>query len=248
MRVLILGGTGDGVKLAERLAAFPNLAVITSLAGRTSKPKLVMGEVRIGGFGGIAGLVNYLQIRDINLVIDATHPCAGQISWHGAIACGQLKIPYLMLVRPPWTKIEGDRWLEVASVAAAAQVLGNLGTRFFITSGRQQLAPFVELQTGSEFWFLVRCVEPPDLVIPHGQLILARGPFGLEQELELLKNYQIHAIVTKNSGGDATAPKLTAARLLGLPVVMIQRPILPEGEKVGDIDQAIAWVFKHGFG
>ncbi|AFY74238.1 precorrin-6x reductase [Synechococcus sp. PCC 7502] len=246
MKVLVLGGTGDAVKLAAKLAHIPELEIISSLAGRTRKPAALVGDVRIGGFGGVAGLIEYLQAQKIDVVIDATHPCAGQISGNGAIACQVTKIPHLILVRPQWQKVKGDRWIEVASVEAAAVILPELGTRFFITSGRQQLEPFLKLaKSHPQVWFLLRSIDPPDLVIPNSEVLLDRGPFSLESERQLLKNYQIEAIVTKNSGGEATAAKLTAARELNIPVVMIQRPPMPDGEKVSEIDEAIAWILKH---
>ena len=243
MKVLILGGTGDAVKLAAKLLLVPKLEIITSLAGRTRKPSALVGDFRIGGFGGISGLVNYIFEQKIDLLIDATHPCAGQISWHGAIACEITKTPHLMLVRPEWQKIEGDRWIEVESVEAAAQIIPQLGTRIFITSGRQQLEPFLSIvQTHPHLCFLLRSIDPPDLVIPNSKILLDRGPFSLEGERKLLQDYEIEAIVSKNSGGEATSAKLIAARALNIPIVMIQRPQMPEGDKVNDIEEAIAWI------
>jgi len=243
MRVLILGGTGDAVKLAAKLVVMPELEIITSLAGRTRKPSILSGNVRIGGFGGSEGLVNYLKAQKIDLLIDATHPCAGQISWHGAIACEITKVPHLMLVRPEWQKVEGDRWIEVESVEASAQIVEQLGTRIFITSGRQQLEPFFNLALANpQLWFLIRSIDPPDLVIPNSKVVLDRGAFRIEGERQLLKDYQIEAIVSKNSGGEATSAKLVAARELGIPIVMIKRPALPDASKVSDIDGAIAWL------
>jgi precorrin-6A/cobalt-precorrin-6A reductase len=243
MKVLILGGTGDAVKLAAKLAIIPKLEIITSLAGRTRKPSALVGNYRIGGFGGELGLINYLKEQKIDLLIDATHPCAGQISWHGAIACTAIKIPHLMLVRPQWQKVEGDRWFEVESVEAAAQTIPKLGTRVFITSGRQQLEPFFNLaKLNPQIWFLLRSIDPPDLIIPNSKVLLDRGPFYLDQERQLLKDNQIEVIVSKNSGGEATSAKLIAARELNIPIVMIQRPNLPVAEKVNSIEGAIAWL------
>ena len=238
-KILILGGTGDAVKLAAKLATVPEIEVISSLAGRTRKPAALVGQVRIGGFGGATGLANYLQENSIDVLIDATHPCAGQITCNGAIASQLANIPHLMLVRPQWEKVRGDNWIEVESVEAAAQAIPELVKRVLITSGRQQLEPFLQR---SHIWYLMRSIDPPDIELPNSKVLLDRGPFNLEQERQLLQDYQIEAIVSKNSGGSATYAKIIAARELDVPVVMVQRPARPEGEKVNDIEEAIAWL------
>jgi precorrin-6A/cobalt-precorrin-6A reductase len=240
-RLLIVGGTGDAVRLAARAIDLPGLAIITTLAGRTNNPKTVAGAVRIGGFGGEAGLVAYLQTEKIDFIIDATHPFAAQISWHVAGAATKVGISRVMLVRPAWTRSLEDRWIEVDSIAAAVKAIPASAERIFVTIGRQQLAPFAVL---TDRWCLIRSIDPPDPIIPlpPGQLLLDRGPFSLERERELLTEYRIQAIVSKNSGGDATYAKMIAARELGLPVVMVQRPIVPEGEIVTDVVGAIAWL------
>ena len=241
-KILILGGTGDAVKLAAKLATVPEIEVISSLAGRTRKPAALVGQVRIGGFGGATGLANYLQENSIDILIDATHPCAGQITINGAIASQLANIPHLMLVRPEWEKVTGDNWIEVESVEAAVQAIPELVKRVFISSGRQQLEPFLQR---SHIWYLIRSIDPPDIELPNSKVLLDRGPFNLEQERQLLQDYQIEAIVSKNSGGSATYAKIIAARELGIPVVMVQRPAKPEGEKVNDIEEAIAWLIAH---
>lgn len=240
-RLLILGGTGDAVKLASLAVDLPGLAVITTLAGRTLTPKAVTGEVRIGGFGGEAGLAAYLQAESIDLVIDATHPFAAQISWHTAGAATKLGIPRLMLIRPAWARFPGDHWIEVESVSGAVASIPANAMRIFVTIGRQQLTLFADL---TNKWCLMRSIDPPDLSIqlPPGKLLLDRGPFSLESERQLLQDYQIEVIVSKNSGGDATYAKIIAARELGLPVVMVQRPIVPEGESVSDVQGAMGWL------
>ena len=238
-KILILGGIGDAVKLAAKLATVPEIEVISSLAGRTRKPAALVGQVRIGGFGGATGLANYLQENSIDILIDATHPCAGQITINGAIASQLANIPHLMLVRPEWEKVTGDNWIEVESVEAAAQAIPELVKRVFITSGRQQLEPFLQR---SHIWYLIRSIDPPDVELLNSEVLLDRGPFNLEQERKLLQDYQIEAIVSKNSGGSATYAKIVAARELGIPVVMVQRPARPEGEKVTGIKEAIAWL------
>ena len=254
-RLSILGGTGDAVKLASLAIDLPGLTVITSLAGRTSAPKSLVGDVRIGGFGGEAGLIAYLQTEQIDLLIDATHPFAAQISRNAAGAATQLGIPRLMLIRPEWARLPKDNWIEVESVEAAVQAIPASAERIFVTIGRQQLAPFAM----TDKWCLMRSIDPPDpsILLPPGKLLLDRGPFNLESERELLREYQIQAIVSKNSGGDATYAKIIAARELGLPVVMVKRPILqgrgfssrgfananvPGGEVVADVAGAIEWL------
>jgi precorrin-6A/cobalt-precorrin-6A reductase len=240
-RLAIVGGTGDAVQLAARAIDLPGLEVITTLAGRTQSPQAVAGAVRVGGFGGEAGLVEYLQTANIDLIIDATHPFAAQISWHVAGAATQVGIPRLMLVRPPWTRLPEDNWIEVESIAAAVTAIPASAERIFVTIGRQQLAPFAVL---TDRWCLMRSIDPPDpsIPLPPGKLLLDRGPFSLAGESELLREDRIQAIVSKNSGGDATYAKIIAARELGLPVVMVQRPIVPEGEIVADVAGAIEWL------
>ncbi len=240
-RLLILGGTGDAVELALRALSLPGLAVITSLAGRTSTPKKLLGAVRSGGFGGEAGLVEYLQAAQVDLLIDATHPFAANISWNAAGAAGKVGIPWLMLIRPGWERLPQDNWIEVERIEAAVAAIPARAERIFLTIGRQQLAPFASL---GDKWCLIRSIDPPDsgMLLPPGELLLDRGPFSLEQELKLLQDYQIQAIVSKNSGGDATYAKIIAARELGIPVVMVQRPVMPNGEMVTDVTGAIEWV------
>lgn len=240
-RLSILGGTGDAVKLASLAIERPGLAVITSLAGRTSAPQNLVGDVRIGGFGGEAGLVRYLQTEQIDLLIDATHPFAAQISRNAAGAATKVGIPRLMLIRPEWARLPEDNWIEVGSIEAAVQAIPASAERIFVTIGRQQLAPFANL---TDRWCLMRSIDPPDpsIPLPPGKLLLDRGPFSLDSERELLREYQIQAIVSKNSGGDATYAKIIAARELGLPVVMVQRPLVPDGEVVTNVAGAIEWL------
>lgn len=246
-RLLILGGTGEAAELAATIKTIPELTeleVIVSLAGRTQQP--LQDNHRIGGFGGVQGLINYLQTSRVDLLIDATHPFAAQISHHAHLAATTVKIPHLMLVRPEWVKIAGDNWIEVTSQAMAVETLlelreNGLAQRIFLTIGRQELANYAHLQN---HWFLMRMIDPPleHTPVPPGEILLDRGPFSLSRERSLLLQYQIEAIVSKNSGGDATYGKIIAARELGLPVVMVQRPPIPTGEQVHNIAGAIAWL------
>jgi precorrin-6A/cobalt-precorrin-6A reductase len=240
-RVLILGGTGDATELAARAAEIPGVEVITSLAGRTRQPVVPSENTRSGGFGGVAGLTDYLREQQIDVLIDATHPFAAQISFNAADAAATVGIPHLMLIRPAWKRTAGDRWIEVDTHEAAATVLPGIAQRIFLTIGRQELAAFAHLQ---DLWFLMRMIDPPlpDAVVPPGKLLLKRGPFSLDEERSLLQQYEIGAIVSKNSGGDATYAKIIAARELAIPVVMIQRPIVPSGDTVADVENALAWL------
>lgn len=237
-RLLILGGTSDAIALAQQLSAFPHLQVITSLAGRTQSAT-APGTSRIGGFGGATGLADYLHQEQIHYLIDATHPFAHQITQNAAIAAQKLGIPHLMLVRPAWEKSDRDQWIEVASNTAAAQLIPTLNLkRIFLTIGRQELSSFAQL---THHWFLMRMIDPPETPIPPGEILLDRGPFTLENERELLQKYNIEAIVSKNSGGNATYAKILAAQELNLPIIMVQRPPLPEAQEVATPQAAIAW-------
>jgi precorrin-6A/cobalt-precorrin-6A reductase len=242
LRVLILGGIGDAVELAIKIANIPGIEVITSLAGRTREPANLPGNVRSGGFGGVWGLTNYLREMQIDLLIDATHPFANQISENAAAATQEVGIPRLMVIRPPWEKLEDDDWLEVEDNLAAATTLANRAKRVFLTIGRQEIGTFAHLQ---EIWFLMRMIDPPntDVIIPPGLILCDRGPFNLENEQEILLKYNIDTIVSKNSGGNATYPKIIAARKLGIKVVMVNRPPVPPGKQVADVDSACKWLF-----
>jgi precorrin-6A/cobalt-precorrin-6A reductase len=241
MRVLILGGTIDASQLAIQASTIEGIEVIVSLAGRTRQPAKINVKTRIGGFGGTSGLVTYLQDNAIALLIDATHPYAAQISFNAVEAAKICGIPHLMLARPEWQPIEGDRWIEVDDLQAARSLLPGLAKRVFLTIGRQELSTFADLEN---IWFLMRMIDPPEVntPIPQGQLLLERGPFSLADERELLDKYQIGAIVSKNSGGEATYAKIIAARELNLPVVMVKRPIMPKSDRVSNVEDTLKWL------
>ncbi|WP_128378267.1 cobalt-precorrin-6A reductase [Streptomyces cavernae] len=242
MHLLILGGTAEARRLAEALAAgLPGLQVTNSLAGRVAAPRPVPGEVRIGGFGGAAGLARWLAEHGVTAVVDATHPFAATISANAARATAAAGVPLLALRRPGWTPGPGDDWHEAGSMAEAAELLPGLGRRVFLTTGRLDLAAFAALR---DLWFLVRSVEPPEPPHPaRMRTVLDRGPFTLDAERALLRENRIDVLVTKDSGGSATAPKLTAARETGLPVVVVRRPALPAGvEAAAGPGEAVAWV------
>ncbi|MFJ5062316.1 cobalt-precorrin-6A reductase [Streptomyces nigra] len=225
--ILLLGGTTEARELAAALAAHPGVRVTTSLAGRVSRPGAVAGDVRVGGFGGAEGLAAWLRAEEVDTVVDATHPFAVSITANAVRAARATGVPAVVLRRPGWHPEPGDRWHEAASLAEAAALLPDLGHRVLLTTGRLGLAAFAHLDDQR---FVVRCVEPPEPPMPpHTEVLLARGPFTVPGETELLRDHRIDVLVTKDSGGAATAPKLTAARRLGLPVVVVRRPALPAG-------------------
>ncbi|MFH9084738.1 cobalt-precorrin-6A reductase [Streptomyces sp. NPDC017673] len=225
--VLILGGTTEARRLAADLAARPGVRVTTSLAGRVARPGALPGEVRTGGFGGPEGLADWLRAHGVDALVDATHPFAESITDHAARAARAAGVPAVVLRRPGWRPGPGDRWYDVPSLAAAAEALPGLGRRVFLTTGRLGLAAFAHL---TDLRFLVRSVDPPEPPLPPDtSIVLARGPFTVTGETELLRAHRIDVLVTKDSGGAATAAKLTAARELGLPVVVVRRPALPAG-------------------
>ncbi|QLJ03799.1 cobalt-precorrin-6A reductase [Streptomyces sp. NEAU-sy36] len=226
--VLVLGGTAEARRLAAALVAHPaGIRVTTSLAGRTTRPDAVAGETRTGGFGGADGLADWLRAHHVDALVDATHPFAETITAHAARAAAATGVPAIVLRRPGWRPVPGDRWHDVPSLAGAAEALPGLGGRVFLTTGRLGLAAFAHL---TDHHFLVRSVEPPDPPLPPDtEVLLARGPFTLTGERALLRTHRVDVLVTKDSGGEATAAKLTAARELGLPVVVVRRPPLPPG-------------------
>lgn len=241
--VLILGGTTEARRLAESLtAASPAaLRVTTSLAGRVADPVLPPGETRIGGFGGPDGLASWIAAHGVTHLVDATHPFAERMSFNAAGAAALSGVPLLALRRPGWTPGPGDDWHFADSLAEAAALLPGLGTRVFLTTGRMGLHSFAHL---TEPWFLVRSVDPPAAPAPPRlEVLLARGPFTLADERELLARHHIDLLVTKDSGGSATAPKLTAAREAGVPVLIVRRPPVPGGvPQTGSVDEVRAWL------
>ena len=235
-RLLILGGTGQAAALAgAALARFGGrLRVTSSLAGRTRHPAALAGDVRAGGFGGAAGLARYLADEGVHMVTDATHPFAATISAHAREACDALDLPRLTLARPAWRKQPGDQWILVDDAAAAARALAGRG-RALVTIGIKQLELFAGLPC------LVRLIEPPAEPLPF-ETITGRGPFTVAAEKQLFIERRICVLVTKASGGAATRAKITAARRLGLPVIMIRRPPEEPGPKARTIAAALEWI------
>jgi precorrin-6A/cobalt-precorrin-6A reductase len=243
MRLLILGGATEASALAAAVAGRKDIEAILSLAGRT-RPAPAPIPMRIGGFGGVAGLSAYLETAGIDAVIDATHPFAAQMSRHAAEACAVARIPLLAFTRPPWRREAGDRWIEVETMAEAAEALGSEPRNVFLTQGRQQLGAFA---AAPQHRYLVRAIERPDELdaLPHHRLILARGPFKLADEETLMREERIEFIVAKNSGGEATYAKIEAARHLGVLVVIVQRPAKPAVEQTDRLAEVLDWIEAH---
>jgi precorrin-6A/cobalt-precorrin-6A reductase len=240
-RVLILGGTTEARGLAERLVGRADIDVVSSLAGRVASPLMPLGQVRVGGFAGAAGLTEWIGAHGIQAVIDATHPFAATMSWNAAAAAADSHVPLLALRRTAWAPGAGDQWHEATSLGDAALMLPELGNRHFLTIGRQGVSSFADVAGA---WFLVRAIDRPDQPTPpQMELLLDRGPYSLDSEIALMRGRRIDTVITKNSGGAATAAKLIAARELGLPVVMVQRPKTPGGiPEVADVQGALEWV------
>jgi precorrin-6A/cobalt-precorrin-6A reductase len=237
-RVLILGGTGEARRLATALVD-AGIDVLSSLAGRVTDPLLPPGEVRVGGFGGAVGLAAWLQAHPVRAMVDATHPFATTMTASAVAAADVTGVPLLRLQRPGWSAGPGDDWRWVDSLEEAAAAVAGFGS-VFLTTGRKSLGAFAGLTARC----LVRSVDPPEPPLPpRTTVVLARGPFTVEDELALLRAHAVEAVVTKDSGGAMTAAKLTAARVLGLPVVLVRRPPLPPGVPVvGTVEEAAEWV------
>ena len=237
-RVLVLGGTGEARLLATALVA-DDVEVLSSLAGRVADPQLPPGEVRIGGFGGAAGLTAWLRDHPVDAVVDATHPFAETMTASAAAAAELAGVPLLRLQRPGWTAQPGDDWRWVDSLEDAAAAVGEFD-RVFLTTGRQGLAAFAGLTAHC----IVRSVDPPEPPLPaRTTVVLERGPFSLDDERALLREHAVQVVVTKDSGGHMTEAKLVAARELGVPVVLVRRPPLPPNvATVATVEDALAWL------
>lgn len=244
--ILILGGTTEARQLAGKLARRADISVTLSLAGRTESPVAQGVPVRTGGFGGSVGLAAYLREEHIDLLIDATHPYAARISANAADAARQSGVPILALRRPGWEPVAGDRWTLVDSVAEATSALGSVPRRVFLAIGRQEAGAF---EAAPQHSYLIRSVDPvePKLAVPDALYLLARGPFPEPEERALLVKYGIDAVISKNSGGEATYGKIAAARALGIEVIMVRRPALPDVPSAETVD-ALAAKVGHLFG
>lgn len=241
MRILVLGGTAEASALARALAQRPDLDAILSFAGRTRIPDGWPIPIRIGGFGGIDGLAAYLRDQAIDAVVDATHPFAAQMSRHAQAACHATGTPLIVLTRPAWQAGPQDRWITVGDINAAAAALGDPPKRVFLTVGRLHIVAFA---AAPQHHYLVRSIEAPDPPppLPHLKFVAGRGPFDVAAERALLRDERIEILVTKNSGAPATFAKIAAARQLGVPVVMIERPEILHGMAVQDPAEVMAWI------
>jgi precorrin-6A/cobalt-precorrin-6A reductase len=236
--ILVLGGTADAVALARGLAREPDIEVIYSLAGRTRTPTLPDCALRLGGFGGVGGLVSYMGENHIAAIVDATHPFAAQMAANARDAAALAGVPLFKFLRPAWDEPADAAWLHAATPLGAAGIVDGRFGRVFLSSGLGDIAAFAHL---SSIWFLVRSVDPSDApsVLVHHHHITGRGPFELAAETALLRDWHIEALVSKNSGGVATIAKLDAARTLGIPVIMIDRPPVPPGPLYTEIAAVI---------
>ena len=241
MRVLVLGGTTEASALATLLAGDKRFDATLSLAGRTSSPRPQPLATRIGGFGGVEGLMRWLREEKADAVIDATHPYAARMSANAVAACAQAGIPLGSIVRPPWPRLEDDSWRVVPTADAAAAALGKTPLRVFLSLGRQDLHAFT---SAPQHRYIARTIEAPQQAAlpPNIRILQARGPFDRDSEAKLLSDEEIDVIVSKNSGGTATYAKIEAARELDLPVIMIARPDKPAGHVLGGREQAGAWL------
>ncbi|MGJ5208229.1 cobalt-precorrin-6A reductase [Bradyrhizobium sp. HKCCYLR20261] len=241
MRVLILGGTTEASELARLLADDGRFAATLSLAGRTVAPRPQPLPTRIGGFGGTAGLEAWLRDHAVDAVIDATHPYADQISRNVVAACAALALPLASIRRAAWQREDGDRWIEVDSSEAAAAALGATAVRVFLSLGRLELTAFA---AAPQHHYIARTIDPPgDILLPPDiSFISDRGPFDAAKEHDFLVQERIAIVVSKNSGGVATYPKIAAARRLGIPVVMIARPDKPHGVALESATAAVRWL------
>lgn len=241
MRILILGGTTEASELGRALARDGRVRATISLAGRTRLPSPQPLPTRVGGFGGVQGLARYLTENRIDALIDATHPFAAQMTANVVDAARITGTPVLVVLRPAWRPVEGDRWTSVNAMEAAAAALGEVARRVFLTVGQTGLLPF---RSAPQHHYVVRSVDPPppEALPPDVEVISARGPFLEADERRLLSEHRIDVMVTKNSGGAATGAKLAAARALGVAVVMIERPPAPPVETVATVAEVLAWL------
>lgn len=239
LKILILGGTSHARLLAERIAREARFEGLLSFAGRTASLQRPEVPHRVGGFGGVDGLSELVRTHGFNALIDATHPFAARMSESAVRAAAIVGVPLLRIEDPAWGRVAGDRWHEVSNMAAAAAGLGAERRRVLLTIGRQEVDAF---RAAPQHAYLVRAIDPFPLPLPDAQLLLARGPFALTDERRLLEREAIDVIVSKNAGTPATYAKIAAARELGRPVIMVQRPELASAETVANVDAALAWL------
>lgn len=242
MRVLLLAGTGEA-KAAARGLVSRGHDVVASLAGATRAPRDLGCRTRTGGFGGEAGFRAWLDANPVDLVVDATHPFAHRISARTARVCADLGLAYVQLLRPAWEPAAGDRWTFIDAPEDASEHI-QPGARVFLATGRQTLEQFAGL---SSCYLICRQIDPPvgPFPFPNGEFMVGRPPFSVADEVALFRLLHIDWLVVKNAGGDMSRSKLDAAREIGLPVLMINRPKMPDGPKVQTVKQLMEWVDAH---
>jgi len=241
MRILILGGTAEASALAKLIAGDNRFQPTLSLAGRTASPAVPPIPYRIGGFGGWEGLAAWIKAEGVSAVVDATHPFAARISANAVKAAEAAGVALVTVIRPAWTPQEGDRWMPVTTPQAAAAELGPSPRTVFLATGRLELPAFAAAPQHS---YIARVIDHPgDVALPPRiEFIYDRGPFNAAAEAQLLAGHRAEIVVSKNSGGAATYGKIEAARALGLPVVMIERPAKPALHAVSGGSEAMRWL------
>ncbi|WJT00691.1 cobalt-precorrin-6A reductase [Novosphingobium humi] len=238
--ILLLGGTTEASALA-RLLAVRGIGATLSYAGRTDNPRPQPVPCRIGGFGGVAGLAAYLREHRVTHLVDATHPFAAQMSAHAAAAARIADVPFVALTRPAWRMEPGDRWTGVGGIEAAAAALAGPPRRVLLALGRMHVDAFA---AQSQHHYLLRFVDRPDAppALPDHHLVVDRGPFSIAGDRALLQRHAIDLVVSKNAGGTGAQAKLIAARELGLPVLMIERPAMPDRREMFRPEDVLDWI------
>ena len=242
--LLILGGTTEATALARAVAA-AGITGVVSFAGRVARPLRQPLPQRVGGFGGPDGLARFLRDKSISHVVDATHPFAAQMSRNAVDACASANLPLIALTRSPWHAQPGDRWTHVPDIPAAVQALDCAPRRVMLAVGRMHVAAFV---ANPQHFYLLRFVDPPQepLELPDAHIIVSRGPFIAAEDRALMQTHGIDLVVSKNAGGAGASAKIEAARSLGLPVLMIDRPALPHRREVATPDAVLKWLSHAG--
>lgn len=238
--LLILGGTTEARRLCKAVAQ-AGLSGTVSLAGRVERPAPQDLPLRVGGFGGAEGLASYLRKTGITHVVDATHPFAAQMSSNAIAACGLTGVPLIALTRAQWQAEPEDRWTHVPDIAGAVAELAGLPQRVMLAVGRMHLQEFA---VNPQHFYLLRLVDPPDgaLDFPDAEAVVDRGPFTLNDDRALLEKYRIGLVVSKNAGGSGAWAKILAARELGLPVIMIDRPAIPDRPEAHSVRDVLRWL------
>lgn len=242
--LLILGGTTEATALA-RAADAAGVTGTVSLAGRVARPRDQALSLRIGGFGGVAGLIGYLRSQGVTHIVDATHPFAAQMSSHAVVASAATGVPLIALTRPAWRAEPGDRWFHVPDMAGAVAALDRERANVFLAIGRMHLAAFA---VRPRHRYTLRLVETPQapLPLPDTRVVVARGPFDIASDMSLMRDHAIDLVVSKNAGGAGAYAKIAAARALNLPVIMIDRPTIPPRPEAATIAQVMDWLAHAG--